>query len=341
MPILNKHIFRLISIWNVLVLMAININISAQTRDIINPPHEPDTIAGQDSVCVSETASYSIDLPLSCISNWYVNGIIQSDTGNVLTYLWEESGIFNIEAYIICDTSSSFAGSISVLVSDIPSIPGSISGEDEVCVESSETYYTTVGEDESCLWYVDNIIQISDSTSMLYYWTETGAHTIEVYSENQCGISDPQILEVEAFDTPVVDLGNDTILNAGQTILLNAGNQGAGFLWTTGDTTQTLLVSEPGNYGVTVTNPCGNAFDDINIDFYTYIDEKRTRPYSILNGMIKFIPEVISYEVYDVNGICLLKVIGHETCQLQKNGIFFFHINLNSGRSLISKIMVQ
>ena len=63
-----------------------------------------------------------------------------------------------------------------------------------------------------------------------------------------------------------VDIGPDQNLQCnGDTIRLDAQNPGARFLWSTGDTTQTLLVSSPGIYIVTVSNNCGSAADTVLI----------------------------------------------------------------------------
>lgn len=43
-----------------------------------------------------------------------------------------------------------------------------------------------------------------------------------------------------------VELGNDTIIQPGATILLDAGNPGCSYLWSTGETTQTILVDSTG-----------------------------------------------------------------------------------------------
>jgi hypothetical protein len=57
---------------------------------------------------------------------------------------------------------------------------------------------------------------------------------------------------------PVVDLGAANQTNCG-TLTLDAGNTGATYLWSTGETTQTLVVStNTNNISVTVTNSCGS-----------------------------------------------------------------------------------
>jgi gliding motility-associated-like protein len=64
-----------------------------------------------------------------------------------------------------------------------------------------------------------------------------------------------------------VSLGPDTlsICEACGTIELNALNPGAAYLWSTGATSQSITVTAPGTYSVTVNGPCGAGFDQIVI----------------------------------------------------------------------------
>ncbi len=64
---------------------------------------------------------------------------------------------------------------------------------------------------------------------------------------------------------PVVNIGVDTSICAGSTIQLNAANAGLKYLWSTGDTTQTINVSTAGTYTVTVTNSQGYPVSDSRI----------------------------------------------------------------------------
>ncbi|MFH2144386.1 MAG: T9SS type A sorting domain-containing protein, partial [Bacteroidota bacterium] len=47
--------------------------------------------------------------------------------------------------------------------------------------------------------------------------------------------------------------------------VLNAGNPGSTYLWSTGASTQTIVVSSVGNYSVTITNACGSINDNVNV----------------------------------------------------------------------------
>ncbi len=61
-----------------------------------------------------------------------------------------------------------------------------------------------------------------------------------------------------------VFLGNDTIICAGDTLILNPGAY-TSYLWSDASTNSTLEVTTTGQYAVTVTGGCGSAIDTINI----------------------------------------------------------------------------
>ena len=64
-------------------------------------------------------------------------------------------------------------------------------------------------------------------------------------------------VELEILEVPAVEIMGVAQICAGESITLDAGNEGAYFLWSTGETSQTIVVSEGGTYSVTVTNANG------------------------------------------------------------------------------------
>ncbi len=76
------------------------------------------------------------------------------------------------------------------------------------------------------------------------------------------------------FSLLIVDLGPDTIEIQTDTIL-DAGAGWSTYLWSTGDTTQTIEVTSSGTYSVTVTGSCvgGEAYDDIFVDVVTGVTD--------------------------------------------------------------------
>jgi len=79
--------------------------------------------------------------------------------------------------------------------------------------------------------------------------------------------NDMMCITIESLLTPDVNLGPD--MSVCDPTILDAGNPGATYSWSTGATTQTITVDETGSYGVTATYPstgCSD-FDSIEITF--------------------------------------------------------------------------
>ncbi|MEM6800718.1 MAG: T9SS type A sorting domain-containing protein [Bacteroidota bacterium] len=68
---------------------------------------------------------------------------------------------------------------------------------------------------------------------------------------------------LQAF-VPIVDLGADTI-SCASSLILDAGNAGATFLWSTGEVSQSITVSNSGKYWVEVSDGTGTSSDTIEV----------------------------------------------------------------------------
>jgi len=151
-----------------------------------------------------------------------------------------------------------------------PYIPDTLSGPGWVCQGDTSLYTGDfyIGCDN--IWYIDNELQIPDGDTLLVVWSNSGIHIVKAY----CGDTNTLIglIAVTVNPLPVVFLGNDTTLQKGETLWLDAGNPGSHYQWSTGDTTQTILVTQTGLYSVLVTNSCGEDSDDIFVDILTYVE---------------------------------------------------------------------
>lgn len=101
--------------------------------------------------------------------------------------------------------------------------------------------------------------------------TESGNYSVTVTSESGCSSTDDTHVNL---NSPVdIDLGGE-IINACDSITLDAGYPGASYLWSNGATTRKILVSNTGNYSVTVTSQgcSGEASTLVNIHTSPVID---------------------------------------------------------------------
>ncbi len=105
-----------------------------------------------------------------------------------------------------------------------------------------------------------------NSTNPTYTVIQSGTYWVEV-TVNNCIVSDT--ISVDIFPKPVVDLGNDTTLCPGDTLMLVVTDTNSTCLWQDSTTNPVYTISQPGVYWVEVTNNCATTIDTLNIDYYT------------------------------------------------------------------------
>jgi PKD repeat protein len=95
--------------------------------------------------------------------------------------------------------------------------------------------------------------------------TTSGLYSVSFVDQNGCTDSDEVFITVSPL--PSVDLGENITACSGSTVTLNAKNPGAQFLWSTGETSQSIAIAETGTYTVRVS--VGNCWveDDILVTF--------------------------------------------------------------------------
>ncbi|MEM6269551.1 MAG: right-handed parallel beta-helix repeat-containing protein [Bacteroidota bacterium] len=91
------------------------------------------------------------------------------------------------------------------------------------------------------------------STAQTITGTQPGTYSVTVTNANGCPATDQVMIGMGT--TPTVNIGQPPVLCQGQTVNLNAGNPGFGYLWSNGATTQSITVGQAGTYIVEVTDP--------------------------------------------------------------------------------------
>lgn len=127
-----------------------------------------------------------------------------------------------------------------------------------------ETQTLTASGNGTYTWLRNNTIVNGQTTNTLAV-TQAAPYHVVVTGSNGC-TDTSAVANITIVDKPVVHLGNDTAVCANEVLQLNAGNPGATYSWNNNSTAQTIDVTAPGQYTVTVTNNFDCiAHDTINV----------------------------------------------------------------------------
>ena len=101
-----------------------------------------------------------------------------------------------------------------------------------------------------------------------------GLYEVHITDFNNCYLKDTVLVEEDFI--PIVDLGQDTFINENEDLTLNAtpiNGTNVSYLWSTGDTTSTIIISNGGTYYVYVTNTEGcTAIDEITVSIISAVE---------------------------------------------------------------------
>jgi gliding motility-associated-like protein len=148
-----------------------------------------------------------------------------------------------------------------------------ISGNPNVCTGSG----TFTGNlDNGCpmgiTWSVTDgpgtaAIQPTPTNSATIQFPQAGTYKVKALINSNCTIFGDSLL-VHVNMPTVLSLGRDTLLCAGSSLLLHAGNEFNSYAWQDGSTDSTLLVTAPGQYNIKVSDYCGNSYNSsINVSY--------------------------------------------------------------------------
>jgi gliding motility-associated-like protein len=137
-------------------------------------------------------------------------------------------------------------------------------GDTSICVGDTLRLISSAAQDISFLWTGPNGYTSTkpDLTILDFNESLAGKYTLLIG-----GCTNAATNKMVSLATgPILNLGNDTIICQGSTIILNADNPGCKYEWNTGESSQTITIKKSGTFSVTVTKGLCSASDDIFID---------------------------------------------------------------------------
>ena len=207
---------------------------------------------------------------------WYdmPNGNLLAEGSSFTTPVLNQTTNYSVRTENICQ--SDFV-TVDAVINQLPADPtlssGSTCGIGVVTLSavSSDTVY----------WY-DN--PNGNRLGMgLTYETPVIDSSTTYYAEAVNGCESNFVaVKAYVYSLPEFTLGNDTIIESGSDVVLNAGSGFSNYLWNNGETTQTVQVNSTGNYWVTVTdfNGC-EATDTLQV-----LVTVNVQPYVLSEGVL-------------------------------------------------------
>lgn len=213
----------------------------------------------------SDTVNVSyVQFPLATLGNdtTLCNGdsITVAANSGLDAYLWSDNStntdftITNPGTYWVAATKDYCTDRDTITVNFDPTPVVNLGPDTTFCQGQNITLNVT-NPNASYVWQ-------NGSTNPIYFVAFPGTYSVTV-SINNCHDSDSVVVNVIPLPQP--NLGNDTMLCQGETLILDATNSNSTYVWNDASTDPTYSVTQTGTYWVEVTNPCGTVSETIDV----------------------------------------------------------------------------
>ena len=205
--------------------------------------------SGSDTIIVDMSAALNISLGSDTSFCSGMNYTL-SPGSTFASYLWQNGSTlpsFPVSAagtyWVIVTDDSGCQGSDTVSVDFHPLPVISLGTDTTIC--TGQSLFLDPGSQYSSYIWQDN------STLPYYNVTTTGQYHVTVMNQFDCSATDEIFVQVTS---PEIDLGSDTLLCLGDTILLNPGQGYSNYLWHDNSTDPTYPATTGGIFSVIVTD---------------------------------------------------------------------------------------
>ncbi len=230
---------------------AISLQVDSAPADIEVTP------AGAQNICTGN------DITLSCIGSnianyqWQLDGNdLQNETNS--SYLATAAGTYTCVASNTCGNSPSGNNVVISIVGAPTAASVSPAGTTGICTGTSQTLTCTATGATSYQWVLDGA-DINGEVASTYVASTAGTYTCKAL--NSCGtITSVDSAVIEITSTPTApnltsSLGDSLCL--GDSTVISAALGYTTYVWSNGETTNSIKVGAAGSYVVTVSSTCG------------------------------------------------------------------------------------
>lgn len=208
-------------------------------------------------------------------------------SSNEIEYKFEEEGEYVLSVYAKDKESGCFSETIEIKVKVLGAGFEVELGQDKwICPGDTITLSAQVKDNHLDGHYEDLTYEWvgSDNKTKSIKVSESGTYEVKV--TDKYGNSVYDVVNIDLYPTPIVDLGEDLIIVKGESVVLYTNNDFDKYQWSTGETIDEIEVNDHGKYWLTATdvNKC-TATDTVNI----YYEGEAT-----LSGLVASLPTAFS-----------------------------------------------
>lgn len=212
------------------------------TVQVVNSPVGSFSLGNDTLLCTGN--SLALAAPLGYTYQW-------QDGSTASAYTVSSAGLYHVAVSNACGTAK------DTIAVNYLSPPVVNLGDDTLLCPSQTILLDATNDSATYIWQ-------NNTTAATYNVTQTGIYWARV--QNQCDVATDTIA-VNYINPPVVELGSDTTLCNGTTLILNVVNDSASYLWQNNSSNTSYTVSQPDTYWARVTNQCGVASDTITVNY--------------------------------------------------------------------------
>ncbi|HSD15359.1 MAG TPA: T9SS type B sorting domain-containing protein, partial [Flavobacterium sp.] len=156
-------------------------------------------------------------------------------------------------------------------------------------------------------------------SSISNYNLTIGLHTIYIRITSNRGCIQIAQLDLTLVSTPIITIPDIVPICENDNIIVDAGLGFDSYLWSTGETSQTITVSQAGNYSVTVTEDYGS------------IDCSSTKHFNVVLSNIATITNIETQDWTNTENIITVNTTGFGNYEYSIDGIHYQDSNVFSG----------
>ena len=204
----------------------------------------------QDTACIAHTVDiiYTGNAAPSATYYWEFDGatIISGSGQGPYTVQWPSPGDKTVSLYV---EESNFVSDTTTNSIYIEYLTSDFQLQDFACIFNTVVISYIGNASDSATYYWDfdnaNIVSGSGQGPFTVQWLSNGNKTVSLYVEESGYVSDTSSNEISIFDNPVftiIPYPDDTVTTL-DTIVLMGDVTSVSYLWSTGDTTQSIEVT--------------------------------------------------------------------------------------------------